>query len=129
MVHSSAALGTAIYAHSANGWRLTRPFAWRCRNQADTAKLQAERSAFLQEEHWLANTALTGTPGEMEYQIAMPTGSMRLAVTFNRVSDHAHLGWPTTLADDSLNPDLTGGDAPETAQFSLGDWMTVRVSP
>ena len=64
VLHSSAALGTAIYAHSANGWRLTRPFAWRCRNQADTAKLQAERSAFLQEEHWLANTALTGTPGK-----------------------------------------------------------------
>jgi len=129
VLHSSAALGTATYARSETGWRLSRKFAWRCRNKPDAAQLQAERTAFWQDEHWLANNALTGKPGEMEYRIAMPSGSLRLAVTFSRIPDRTLLFWPQELADDSRNRDLIGGNAPETLQFSPKQWITVRASP
>ena len=123
--HSSAALGTANYVRADSGWSLLRKFVWRCRNQPEAAQLQAERTAFWQDEHWLANNALSGNPGQMEYRIAMPTGSLRLAVTFSRHSDHTMLFWPPELADDSRNEDLVGGDPPETLRFSPQQWFTV----
>ena len=127
--HSSAALGTAVYARADTGWRLTRAFAWRCRNQAASAGATAEREAFWQAEQWLANNALTGTPGEMEYRIAMPAGSLRLAIGFLRMSDHILMFWPAEVSDDSRSLDLIGGDAPGTLEFLPEEWITVRTAP
>jgi len=129
VLHSSAALGTAVYARAGSNWRLLRAFAWRCRHQGDTAPMQAERESFWHDEQWLANNAFTGTPGEMEYRIAVPAGSLRLAVGFRRMTDQILLFWPAEVSDDSRSLDLIGGDAPATLEFLPEEWITVRVAP
>lgn len=125
VLHSSGALGTAIYAPAREGWRLTRPFSWRCRNQPDAARLAAERTLFWRDEHWLASTALAGQAGALAYRIALPKGGLRLAVAGVRVADRKILFWPPTLADDTRNPDLIGGYAPGMLQFFPAQWITV----
>ena len=124
ILHSSAALGTAIYEKRSDTWEQTQAFSWRCRNSSDSPSAIAEREAFLQDEHWVANNSRKGIPQELEYKIAMPDSSLRLAVTFTRASDlSTRIYWPIWLEDDCT--EQPQGEYPTTMQFSPITWMTV----
>ena len=126
ILHSSAALGTAVYKRSEADWQQTRGFSWRCRSTSDAPSAQDERNQFLQEEGWLANNGRMGTPGEVEYQIAMSEGSLRLAVSFIGPPDFevvAH--WPTDLDDDCGNAQMLQGPISEHARFAPETWITI----
>jgi len=124
ILHSSAALGTAIYEKSTDGFQQTQDFVWCCRSSSNSPSAQAERDTFLQQEGWVADNSYMGTPQELEYKIAMPDGSLRLAVTFTPASDvSVRIYWPLSLADDSIEPPQ--GEFPKNMQFSLSTWATV----
>jgi formylglycine-generating enzyme required for sulfatase activity len=126
ILHSSAALGTAIYEKGSDTWEQTQDFLWRCRSTSNSESAIAEREAFLQDEHWVANNSRMGTPQELEYKIAMPTGSLRLAVTFTRASELSERPyWPVNLEDDSTKQPQ--GEYPITLQFAPSTWMTVTA--
>jgi formylglycine-generating enzyme required for sulfatase activity len=126
ILHSSAALGTAIYEKRSDTWEQIQDFLWRCRSTSNSASATAEREAFLQDEHWIANNSRMGTPQELEYKIAMPTGSLRLAVTFTRSSElRERPYWPVNLEDDSTKQPQ--GKYPTSMQFSPATWMTVMA--
>ena len=72
VLHSSAALGTAIYSEEGNVWRQSKGFEWCCRSTGEGASTKAERDSFLEEEHWLANNSRMGAPNELEYQLKIP---------------------------------------------------------
>ena len=59
--HSSAALGTAIYEKGTGGWQQTQGFIWCCRRTDNGETAQAERDAFLEEEHWVAANSCSST--------------------------------------------------------------------
>jgi hypothetical protein len=90
--------------------------------------MPAEQAEFLAKHGWLASNALVGTPGEMEYKIAMPAGSLRLAVVYRHFTERVLSWWPKDLDDGCRNFDLIGGDAPAALQFSPSQWITVRAS-
>lgn len=124
ILHTSAALGTAVYEREGDMWQQIQDFDWRCRRTDDSAAAQAERDAFLQEEGWMAANARTGTPNELEYRITVPDGTLRLAVVLIPASaPDAKTPWPTDLADDSVAP--TPGGMPTQMAFSLEQWATV----
>ena len=126
ILHSSAALGTAIYEKSADGFQQTQDFVWRCRSSSNSPSAQAERDAFLQQEGWVADNSYMGTPQELEYKIAMPNGSLRLAVTFTPASDiSVRIYWPLGLADDCTKSPQ--GEFPTIMQFSPSTWATVTA--
>ncbi len=126
ILHSSAALGTAIYEKGADGYRQTQDFVWRCRNSGSSPSAQAERDAFLEQEGWVADNSYMGTPQELEYKIAMPNGSLRLAVTFTPASDvSARIYWPVSLADDCTKSPQ--GEFPKNMQFSPSTWAMVMA--
>ena len=126
ILHSSAALGTAIYEKRSDTWGQTQAFSWRCRSSSNTPSAIAEREEFLQQERWVANNSHMGTPQELEYMIAMPNSSLRLAVTFTRASDLSErIYWPISLEDDCTKQPQ--GEYPTTMQFSPSTWMTVMV--
>jgi putative hemolysin len=126
ILHSSAALGTAIYEKRSDGWERTQDFVWRCRDSSNSPSAQAAREKFFQEEGWLANISYMGTPQELEYKIAMPGGSLQLAVTFTPTSDvSVRIHWPVSLADDCIN--APQGRFPTVMQFSPSTWVTVTV--
>ena len=126
ILHSSAALGTAVYERGGGGWEQTQGFSWRCRSTSDSPSAREERGQFLQEEGWLANNGRMGTPGVVEYRIAMPEGSLRLAVSYIGPPDFEAVShWPADLADDCAEALMLQGPIPEQAQFAPEEWAMV----
>jgi hypothetical protein len=125
ILHSSAALGTAVYQLGDGVWERVRDFEWCCRQMTDSTQAQEVLDKHLQEEGWVANNAFRGVPGEIEYQIAMPDDSLRLSVnTIEPPSYRSVLSWPEGLEDDCSRL----GPIPEKAQFSQDEWVTLLVT-
>jgi hypothetical protein len=127
-LHTSGSLGTAVYKRTGSGWQRTRAFAWTLQDKSNSETAQQQRKQFLEKEGWLASLGTMGKPEEVEFQLAMPRGSLRLAVAFPWPPsfDKAAL-WPVGLDDDARNIDLLEGDAPAQAQFSPERWAVVMV--
>jgi hypothetical protein len=127
ILHTSAALGTAVYRQDAESWRQTQAFDWCCRRTDGSDAAQTERDAFFQDEGWVSINSRMGTPNELEYKIVLPHGSVRLAANLIRSSaPNDKVPWPSDLNDDCTKP--TPGGLPEQMQFSLGQWASLRFS-
>jgi len=123
VLHSSAALGTAVYERNGGSWQRTRDFQWSCRDTGSSPPAQAERAAFLEEEGWLANNGRMGVPQEVEYQISMPGEPLRLAVAYLGPPDFDTVAWwPPGLQDDCRDPRMLQGPIAEEAHFSPETW-------
>jgi hypothetical protein len=125
VLHSSAALGMAVYHDEGGHWKQNRQFSWCCRARQESA----ERQEHLRKEGWMASIGYMGPPEEMEYQIALEGGEVTLAVVYQMASgrETAH-SWPESLEDDCLGLTLLEGDLPEILDFSPETWMRVRTS-
>ena len=126
ILHSSAALGTAIYQKGEDNWQQIQDFTWQCRDTSDSDAARAEQDSFLQQEGWLAANSRIGTPEELEYQIGISDDTLRLAVSFIRASNpNEKIPWPTNLDDDCIKP--TPGGLPEILYFSPEKWAPLEV--
>ncbi|MCP4542201.1 MAG: hypothetical protein GY832_34190 [Chloroflexi bacterium] len=123
-LHSSAALGDAFYERAEDDWQLTKPFEWILREGA----LESHRESFLQDKGWLASLARVGTLGEIEFQIAIPEGSARIAVAYLLSPNYSPIWWPADLADDCRNFELLSGNDINNLQFSPELWVTVMAA-
>ena len=129
ILHSSAAIGTAIYQMGDQVWEQIRGFEWCCRDTTDSSQAQEARRTQLQQDGWIASNGRMGNPDEVEYQIAIPDGSLRLAVnSIGAPNYRSVISWPGILADDCSNLDMLRGPIPEQAQFSVEEWITLTVS-
>lgn len=130
ILHSSAALGTAIYRQGENTWNQIQKFTWSNRFSTNSIEAQRAREKNLKKEGWAASTGRMGTPEDVEYQIAMPEGVIRLAVSTIGAPDYEEVAiWPADAADDCGNIQLLGGPIPDSAPFSPEGWMTVTAPP
>ena len=125
ILHSSAALGTAVYRQDIDEWQKIQDFNWCCRSTGTSESAQAERVEFLQEEDWLAANGMMGTPNEMEYQIKIPEQDFRLAAVYIKAAPpYEKIPWPTGLADDCIQP--ASGGLPEELHFSPEQWARLE---
>lgn len=131
IMHSSAALGIAVYQRDGDSWQLVRDFNWRCRDTGDSEAAQAERAEFLHEQGWLAANGLMGTPNELEYKIKIPEQDFRLAVVYIKSTPpYEKVPWPADLDDDCVYP--TPGGLPLEMHFTPQSWgslITVLKNP
>jgi hypothetical protein len=131
ILHTSAALGTAVYQQYGDIWQQTQDFNWQCRKTGDSAAAQAERAAYLQENGWLAANSRMGTPNELEYQVTLPNPlpgvtPYRIAVSvFRSSAPDERVIWPLALDDDTIRPN-PGGLPPEM-HFSPENWATGKL--
>jgi len=126
VLHTSAALGTAIYQIDGDVWQQTQGFSWCCRSTNSNDAAQAERDVFLQQEHWVSINTRMGTPQELEYQIEMTGETLRLAVTFMMSSGtNQKFSWPNDLTDACMQS-FEGG-FPLQLQFSSDTWETITI--
>ena len=126
ILHSSAALGTALYEKGVSSWQQTQGFVWCCRTTDRSEVAQAERDAFLKDEHWVAANARMGSPNELEYQIEVTNETLHLAVNFIKASNpNVKIPWPIDLVDDCIKPTPGGMDA--QLHFSPDMWATTRI--
>jgi hypothetical protein len=128
ILHSSAAIGTAIYQPRDGIWERVKDFEWCCRETADSPRAQEALSQHLEQAGWVANNGLRGVPEEVEFQIAMPSDSLRLAVNaIGPPSYRSVLSWPDGLKDDCSRLSMLTGPIPEQAQFSQADWVKLSI--
>ena len=125
ILHISAALGTAVYQQSEDGWYQVQDFTWRCRNTSNSDAARTERAEFLAEEGWLAANSLMGTPNELEYQIKIPDQDFRLAVVYIKATPpYEEIPWPALLVDDCIRPNP--GGLPLELWFSPEQWARLE---
>ena len=127
VLHSSMALGTAVYEQR-EGWRVSSRFSWSCSDASDSPQAQAERTEHLETYHWLASNMSMGNPGEMEFQIAMPEGELRLAVTYLQAGGGGGgeeiVWWPADLPHGGCrDANLIQAHEPNVLQFSPENWV------
>jgi Tol biopolymer transport system component len=123
ILHSSAALGTAVYEPAGDAWRLKTNFVWRCRSLGASEVANAERKQFLETDGWLASTAYMGNRGDLEYQIAVDVEPVQIAFLWLPVSDpRSVLSWPANIRQDA-----TPGPVPTVAHFDVSEWATVTM--
>ncbi|MBN2556486.1 MAG: hypothetical protein JXA97_11150 [Anaerolineales bacterium] len=128
ILHTSAALGTARYAQSADAWHLMQDFDWCCRSTLETPAAQAARDAFLQSDGWTSVNTRVGAPNEVEFRIEIPANTtIRLAVNILRSSNpDEKVPWPAYLADACILP--TPGGLPESLQFTPETWTPITLA-
>ncbi len=121
VLHSSAALGSALYQPGAEEWELSHSFSWCCRNRRDPT----ERLALLEEEGWQANIGFTGDPGIVEYQIGLPWSGAALAVS--SIRDDADRGfWPVGLSSEEQGQLV--GSPPDTRSYATEAWPIIMAA-
>ncbi len=126
ILHSSAALGTAVYGREGEGWQKKRDFTYTNRETSNSEQALEERREHLEREDWLASNRPMGNFNEMEYQIAMSDDEIRLAVTY-LISPAYETSefWPDTLGTGCRDFEPFPGDAPETVDFAPETWIPV----
>ena len=129
ILHSSAALGTAIYQKGGAIWEQVKDFEWCCRDTTDSPQAQEALQTHLLQAGWVANNGRMGNSDEVEFQIAIEADSLRLAVNSIGAPNYGTvISWPAALGDDCSSLDMIGGPIPEQAQFSIEEWVTVTTS-
>ena len=126
ILHSSAALGTALFLKEDLKWQKTQDFSWRCRSTGDSQSDNDERADFLLEEGWLAANGRMGIPNELEYKIKILDGGFHMAVVYMKAyPPYEKIAWPDMLEDDSIQP--SQGGLPEEMWFSPADWIMFEM--
>ena len=121
ILHSSAALGSALYTRDESTWSLAHEFSWCCRSTDD----DAGRQALLEGEGWQANIGFAGDVGVVEYEVVRPWVGALAAVSYQtETSDPGY--WPTDLSGDAETELI--GPWPEAEEFHLDEWYLLETS-
>jgi hypothetical protein len=127
VLHSSAALGTAIYEKRDGSWYVVQPFTWQCRDFSDAPEAVAERAAFLEKDGWLGSIGPQGTLEELEFQIKLPREPVRLVVWFDsQEMRDVPIIWPPGTMD--FFSEIPHGDPLSPFDFTPDDWAEVRIT-
>lgn len=118
ILHSSAALGSALYTPGDGTWKLSHGFDWCCRSATD----DSARLRLLDEEGWQANIGFTGDDGIVEYEVVLPWDGAAVAVSYLTDSETSAF-WPTDLSSGAR--DQLVGPPPPMRNFNLDEWHTL----
>lgn len=118
VLHSSAALGSAIYEPQGDDWGLIQDFSWCCRSTINFE----ENVTLFQAESWQASIGYLGEDGQVEYQVAVENNQAKLAVSY-MLADESVSYWPDSL-DESSAQQLYG-IRKDVESFSIEDWATL----
>jgi hypothetical protein len=122
ILHSSAALGSAIYHKEGENWRRVQNYNWQMREADMDEETQQARSDYLANNGWIASIGYMGNGEEVEYQIEMPEDGLRFAVAYLVYGGKLYW-WPQELEDDCHNNQLISGTPPTLLSFSPENWV------
>jgi hypothetical protein len=133
VLHSSLALGKAVYRREGGTWRLSEGFDWEPWETMPGGNTLERLGNYLEGEGWAANTGYMGDGEALEYQIAIPDEGFRFAVAYllfgEDVAGEQILSWPREAKDGCANAELITSAAPRSLAFSPGNWVEVLPSP
>ena len=115
ILHSSAALGSALYLPGDGIWELSHGFDWCCRSTTD----DSARLLLLEEEGWQANIGFTGDDGIVEYEVTLPWDGADVAVSYLTDSETSAF-WPVDLSAEAREQLV--GPWSDGRAFSIDEW-------
>ncbi len=118
ILHSSAALGSALYTPGDGTWKLSHGFDWCCRSATD----DSAHLRLLDEEGWQANIGFTGDDGIVEYEVVLPWEGAAVAVSYLTDSETSAF-WPTDLSSEAREQLV--GPRSDDVTFNLDEWYTL----
>jgi len=118
ILHSSAALGSALYLPADGMWELSHGFDWCCRSATN----ESSRLQLLDEEGWQANIGFTGDDGIVEYEVTLPWNGALVAVSYLTDTETSAF-WPADLSSEAR--DQLVGPPPPERNFNLDEWYTL----
>lgn len=125
ILHTSAALGTAIYQEEGEIYRKIKDFSWCCRSKIDDEASRIVREIFYTEEGWLGQNSFLGTVNELEYKIELGDQPDKMAVNFIHADDVGEkMVWPVGLEDGVSLPSSAG--FPDRIGFSVEEWISLE---
>lgn len=126
IMHTSAALGTAVYQEDGDTWIKIQDFEWCCRSKIDSETARADRETFFDREGWQGINSFNGNENELEYKIRLTGSETYLAVNFlSADTPGLKLVWPIGIVDGPAQP--VDGGFPELMDFSPMDWFDLGV--
>lgn len=121
VMHTSAALGTALYLKEGKKYQKIQDFDWCCRPRANNESSRLEREDFYARDGWLGANSFLGSENELEYKINLDGGMEAIAVNFLRVDEQdVRHSWPIGLEDGVSLP--VKGELPEWQSFEPQGW-------
>jgi hypothetical protein len=124
ILHSSAALGSAVYRRVEGGWQMSKNFDWCCRVSAPDWQFEE----LLEEEGWLSHNQYWGDDTQTEYQIVIGEETIRINVTYLYRDQSGVAYWPVDLAETDLLQFSTPPEVGDTAIFSELNWGQLEIS-
>ena len=122
ILHTSAALGTALYNKDGEQYKKIKDFSWCCRSKIDDEASRVAREKFFADENWLGINSFLGVENELEYKILLEGQLDMLAVNFIYADGGGDKQvWPVGLKDGVSLP--TSGGFPEMIEFSVEEWI------
>jgi len=128
IMHTSAALGTAIYQEEGDSWVKIQDFEWCCRSKIESEAAREDREIFFNQDGWLGINSFNGNENELEYKIRLTGTETYLAVNFlSADTPGLKLVWPIGLVDGPAQP--VDGGFPELMDFSPENWLNLEELP
>ena len=125
ILHTSAALGTALYQKDGDKYRKIEDFSWCCRSKTDNEASRLAREEFFTKEGWLGANSFLGTENELEYRISLAGQPEKIAVNFIHADgEEDKQVWPVDLEDGVSLP--SSGGFPDLIEFSIEEWISVE---
>lgn len=125
ILHTSAALGTALYQKDGGQYRKIKDFSWCCRSKIDNEASRLVREEFFTEEGWLGVNSFLGTENELEYRISLAGQPEKIAVNFIHADgEEDKQVWPVDLEDGVSLP--SSGGFPDLIEFSIEEWISLE---
>lgn len=123
ILHSSAALGTAIYDRAGDGWQRQKNFEFVVRDSPRTGPPSDDvNQKHMQEWGWLSNPSHRGSPVR-EFAIRLTPERQFLGVAYVTTDGEGSVAsWPRSMRDDCAALRLGQGWTEEAQKFEPQTW-------
>jgi len=123
ILHSSAALGTAVYERAGDAWRRQKNFEFVVRDSPRTGPPSGEaKQKHMQDFGWLSNPSFRGSPVR-EFAIRLAPERQFLGVAFVTTDGEGTVAsWPASMRDDCAALRLGQGWTEESQKFEPQTW-------
>jgi len=131
ILHSSAALGSALYVRDGDEWQQRQKLNFSLRS-GDVSETGMKAIAdYISANGWVAtNSAMSPSQREMQISLSMlEQGDPRLSLGYYLANDGPVLSWPAHADDGCTATKTVQGWLPPTLAFRTAGWARLTISP
>jgi hypothetical protein len=123
ILHSSAALGSAVFSPHEDGWQLRKTYEWCCR----ATYVNSELDSLMVAEGWLSTNQFVGNENQTEYLVEIPEEEIIISITYIFYDGINAAYWPLSLAHSDLLLFSSQPQVGDQAIFTTDDWVQLIV--